>query len=104
MSSGKAHGKTRRMLAHQSAPSRKQYMQRIYLTLAALLLADIYQPAFPAAVVVNTCQTIDQKYQSLGGMAGPLGAPVSDERVTPLGDGRYRQYQWGTSFGLRKPA
>jgi uncharacterized protein with LGFP repeats len=73
-------------------------MRRIYLTFAAILLTAACDRTFAATALVNTCQTIDQKYESLGGMTGALGAPVSDERVTPLGDGRYRQYQWGYIF------
>jgi uncharacterized protein with LGFP repeats len=42
--------------------------------------------------------TIDQKYQSLGGASGFLGAPEAPEQATPDGVGRYRHYAGGSIY------
>jgi hypothetical protein len=73
-------------------------MRIIQFSLGATLLLLVSRSVASATTVPNACQTIDEKYQSLGGIAGSLGAPISDERVTPLGDGRYREYQGGYIF------
>jgi uncharacterized protein with LGFP repeats len=41
---------------------------------------------------------IHQKYQSLGGASGWLGAPVNQESYVPGNTGRFRHYQNGSRF------
>jgi hypothetical protein len=41
---------------------------------------------------------IDQKYNELGGPAGFLGSPTSEELSCPDGEGRYRHYQNGSIY------
>ena len=37
-------------------------------------------------------------YQALGGAAGFLGAPVTDQTTTPDGIGRYNHFQYGSMY------
>jgi uncharacterized protein with LGFP repeats len=43
---------------------------------------------------------IDQRYEQMGGAAGFLGAPVSDEQTTGGGRARFRIYEHGAIYWI----
>jgi hypothetical protein len=45
-----------------------------------------------------TIGAIDQKYRALGGCGSVLGAPLTDERRTPDGAGRYNVFEKGSMY------
>lgn len=46
----------------------------------------------------TTMGAIDAKYRSLGGCGSLLGAPITDERATPDGVGRYTVFERGSIY------
>ena len=50
----------------------------------------------------TTTGAIDAKYRSLGGCGSMLGAPITDERATPDGVGRYSVFERGSIYWTQK--
>jgi hypothetical protein len=46
----------------------------------------------------TTGGAIDVRYQALGGCGSPLGAPITEERATPDGVGRYNVFERGSIY------
>lgn len=58
--------------------------------------ADVYFSPETGAREVHGA--IRDKYDALGGAAGPLGLPLSDETGTPDGEGRFNHFQGGSIY------
>jgi hypothetical protein len=58
--------------------------------------ADIYVSPSTGAHEVHGA--IRDKFNTLGGAAGPLGLPLTDETVTPDGIGRFNHFQGGSIY------
>src|SRR5437899_11656986 len=62
-------------------------LKYIVITLFILVVTT---PAIPSP--------IDEKYSALGGPSGLLGAPITQESVTPDGVGHFRNYGQGSIY------
>ena len=71
-------------------------MQIVIRRAAIAVLAVI--SVVSAAMAFQVYGEIGKKWQSLGGQAGFLGAPLNDETGTPDGVGRYNHFQNGSIY------
>src|SRR5215472_6191236 len=76
--------------------SRRRCFMKLLLRSGALMLTMLACASL--AVGYQVYGAIGEKWNSLGGANGFLGAPLNDETGTPDGRGRYNHFQGGSIY------